>query len=220
MPRTHCLLPLLLFASFLLIAFACKKEVPPTVINGKVTDKKTGEPIEGAVTDLDFTTEKTVSGSIKTEHIIVTLKTDTQGQFQYTHEDDFDGLFSQIYKTGYAPRSPVGKIRRSEVNNLEIQLIPKDAILRLKLSNDTGQFNAIYVILKNPSYGPLYGINLPHFPVMLPVGEKYTSYLHLPSEEFSQIYWGFSYFPGSYAAPFQDSVYLTLNDTTDFVISF
>lgn len=220
MTRTYSLLPPLLFASFLLIAFACKKETPPTVINGKVTDKKTGEPIEGATAIVDFTTEETVSGSIKIRHTTITLKTDAQGKFQYTHESDFDGISSEISKAGYAPRSPLGKIKRGEVNNLEVQLIPKDATLRLELSNDTGQFTAIYVVLKNPSYGTLYGINLPQFPVVLPIGEKHTAYFDLPSEEFSQVYWGFSYFPGSYATPFQDSVYLTLNDTTDFVISF
>lgn len=45
--------------AFCILLFACEKEkASPTVINGKVTDKKTGEPIEGAAAIIDFTIEK------------------------------------------------------------------------------------------------------------------------------------------------------------------
>jgi len=220
MPKPLHLISSILLSSFLILLFACGKEAPaPTVINGKVTDKKTGEPIEGAKVYIDFRTEKQVSGSLVTEHEYVSLSTDAQGEFQYTHDANYTNTYSEIGKVGYAPQSPLN-IRKGEVNNLGIQLIPNDAILRLELINDTGQFDAIYVVLKNPSYGPLYGINLPHFPVVVPIGEKYTTYFYLPSEEFSQIYWGFTYFPGSSAAPFRDSVYLVMDDTTSFTISF
>lgn len=221
MPKPIRFISPLLLSAFCILFFACGKENPsPTVINGKVTDKKSGLPIEGASIDIDFQTEKQVSGSLVTEHEYVSLSTDAQGEFQYTHDADYTRTYSDIGKTGYAPRSPLGKIKRGEVNNLEIQLVPKDGTLRLELSNDMGQFDAIYVVLRNPSYGPLYAINLPQFPVVLPVGEKYTTYFDLPSEEFSQIYWGFTYFSGSYAAPFRDSVYLTLHDTTTYKLTY
>ncbi|HRI58183.1 MAG TPA: hypothetical protein PK228_00590 [Saprospiraceae bacterium] len=220
MPKSIRFISLLFFAAFFLLLFACGKEDPsPTVINGKVTDKKTGEPIEGAAIGIDFQTEKTVSGSLKTEHEYVSLSTDAQGEFQYTHNADYTYTNSDIGKQGYAPQSPL-KIKKGEVNILEIQLIPEDATLRLELSNDSGQYGAIYVVLKNPSYGSLYAINLPQFPVTLPIGEKYVTYFALPSEEFTKVHWGFTYFPGASAAPFRDSVYLTVNDTTDYILSF
>jgi hypothetical protein len=217
MPKPLHIISSILLSSFLILLFACGKEAPaPTVINGKVTDKKSGLPIEGVVINIDF---QQMSGLLVTKHEYKQFTTDQQGEFHYTHHSDYDGTYSDVGKGGYVTQSPLG-IKRGEVNNLKIQLVPKDGTLRLELINDTGQFDAIYVVLRNPSYGSLYAINLPQFPVVLPVGEKYTTYFDLPSEEFSQIYWGFTYFPGSSAAPFRDSVYLALHDTTSFTISF
>jgi len=171
----------LLLLSFLILLFACGKEASgPTVINGKVTDKKSGLPIEGAVINIDF---QQLSGLIVTNHEYKQFATDQQGEFHYTHNSDYDGTYSDVGKGGYVTQSPLG-IKRGEINNLEIQLVPKDGTLRLELSNDTGQFDSIYMLLRNPSYGPLYAINLPQFPVVLPAGEKYTTYFDLPSEEF------------------------------------
>jgi hypothetical protein len=152
-------IPPLLLTAFFIFLFACgKEETPPTVINGKVTDKKTGEPIEGAAVIIDFTTEKTVSGSIKTEHETVTLSTDAQGEFHYTHDAYYTGMYSEVRKGDYVPRAHL-KIKRGEVNNLEIELVPKDGTLRLELSNENGQEDSIYVIIENPSFmleiGPL-----------------------------------------------------------------
>ncbi|MCW5921881.1 MAG: hypothetical protein KIS77_06015 [Saprospiraceae bacterium] len=105
MSKPICLLAPLLLSAFCILLFACEKEkTSPTVINGKVTDKKTGEPIEGAAAIIDFTIEKNVSGSIKTEHKTVTLSTDAQGEFHYTHDEDFDGIYSEVRKGGYVPR--------------------------------------------------------------------------------------------------------------------
>lgn len=223
MPRMHRLLPPLFISGFLLIASACKKELPPTAINGKVTDKRTGEPIEGASIYLEFHYESIRSGSLVTETDAVSLKTDSKGEFHHTQDSDFDGAFSDVYKAGYVGQFL--KFTRGQENNLDIKLAPRDGALRLEIYNETGQFDSVYVIVTNPSciagYGSLGKIFLGKFPVVLSTGQNYESYFKLPSEEFTKISWSFvNPYPYYLPTPFQDSVYLTLNDTTDFVISF
>lgn len=224
MPKPIRFISPLLLSTFFLLFFACGKEEPsPTVINGKVTDKKSGLPIEGASVIIDFTTEKSVNGSIKIEHETVTLSTDAQGEFQYTHDAYYTGMYSEVRKEDYVPRTHL-KIRRSEVNNLEIELVPKDGTLRLEISNENGQKDSIYVIIENPSFlleiGPLGEIYLDTFPLILAVGEKYVEYHDLPAEEFTKIHWGHDYFASSSTSPFQDSVLLILQDTTTYKLTY
>jgi len=89
----------LLLLSFLILLFACGKEASgPTVINGKVTDKKSGLPIEGAVINIDF---QQLSGLIVTNHEYKQFATDQQGEFHYTHNSDYDGTYSDVGKGGY-----------------------------------------------------------------------------------------------------------------------
>lgn len=107
---------------------------------------------------------------------------------------------------------------------MDIKLAPKDGMLRLEITNSTGQFDSIYVIIENPSFilggGSLGKIFLDKFPVVLFVGEKYVEYFDLPSEEFTKVHWGFTYFTSLSVAPFRDSTYLTLNDTTDYSLFY
>jgi len=224
MPKLlHIISPLLL-SSFLILLFACGKEAPaPTVINGKVTDKKSGLPIGAAEIDIDFRTDKQVSGSLVTEHDLVWFSTDAQGEFQYTHDADFTHTYSEIRKTGYVTQAPL-KIKRGETNNLEIKLAPYDGTLRLEITNETGQFDSIYMMIENPSRMlglGYFGIYTPkYFPVVLSSGEQHVEYLKLPSEEYTKIHWGFSYFPTLSASVFQDSVFLTLHDSTTYKLTY
>ena len=219
----HFVSPFVFSAFFILSLTYCKEE-PLTVINCKVTDKKSGATIEDAFVYMDFQTEKQVSGSLVTEHDYKIFNTDQQGEFHYTRDSDFERIFSYIGKPGYVDRYHLG-VKRGEVNDLEIKLAPYDGALRLEITNGTGQIDSIYVIIENPSLilgsgGPLGKIFLGEFPVVIPAGQKHIRYLNLPSEEFTKIHWGFSYFTSLNTSPFRDSVYLALHDTTSFTISF
>ena len=219
-PIRFIISPFLLSVFFILL-FACGKEEPsPTVINGKVTDKKSGEPIGGAEINIDFRYEGKDGADI---HDVKTLFTDDQGEFHHIQDSNYEGSYSEVRKSGYVPQSPLG-IKRAEVNDLNIKLSPNDGTLRLELSNDTGHFDSIYVLIENPSYisglGPLVNINLDKFPVILSLGEKYVAYFDLPSEEFTKVHWGFNYFSSYMNSSFRDSIFLTLNDTTDYLLSY
>jgi hypothetical protein len=211
----------LLFSVFSLLFFACgKEETPPTVINGKVTDKKTGEPIEGAEINIDFRYKGKDGAEI---HEVKTFFTDAQGEFHRTQDSDYEGSYSEVRKSGYATQISL-KFKRGEENNIDVKLAPIDGTLRLEVSNQTGQFSSIYVIVENPSFiaggGSLGKIFADSFPINLLVGEGYIEYFNLPSEEFTKVHWGFSYFTSLSASPFRDSIFLTLNDTTNFLLSY
>lgn len=208
----------LLFPAIWLLLFACEKETPPTVINGKVTDRKTGMPVEGAGIDIDFQTEKNVGGSLKTDHEYVSFSTDINGEFFYTHNSDFTRTYSVLQKTGYIRQEQL-TIIKGEINDLDIKLAPYDGVLRLIIKNEAGLFDSIYVNIENPSrvsgLGEYFGsIRLDQFPLYLSVGEQYTTHFNLTSEEFTKIQWGFTHFTLGSDAPFSDSVFLLLNDTT------
>jgi hypothetical protein len=214
---------LLLLSATSVLLFSCGKGDSPTVINGRVTDKKTGEPIEGAAIDIDFQTERTESGSMKTDHDYVGLSTDAQGEFQYTYEADYTRTYSELYKKSYGVYGPL-KIIKGRVSNLDIKLAPIDGVLKLELENQSGQYNSIYVIIENPSFiasrGFLGMVFTDVFPVPLPITGKHIEYFSLPSEEFTKIHWGFSYFTSSSGSSFKDSVFLSLNDTAIYKLAY
>jgi hypothetical protein len=218
----HFTSPLLLSA-FSILLFCCGKDVSPTVINGRVTDKKTGEPIEGASINIDFQTERTESGSIKTDHDYAGFSTDAQGKFEYIYEADYTRTYSEVYKKNYATYGPLKTIKGGS-SNLDIKLAPIDGILKLELENQTGQYNFIYVIIESPSFiasrGLIAKFFTDMFPVPLPIAGKHVEYFNLPSEEFAKIHWGFSHFTSFTTSEFRDSVYLTLHDTTAYKITY
>ncbi|MBK8192895.1 MAG: hypothetical protein IPK76_06725 [Lewinellaceae bacterium] len=217
MKKSIRLLASLLFPAIWLLLFACEKETPPTVINGKVTDRKTGMPVEGARIDIDFQTEKTVSGSLKTDHEYVSFSTDAQGKFHYTHNADYTSTYSELYKEGYGSYGPL-IIEKGETNDLDITLSPIDGTLRLEITNQSGQFDSIYIIIESPSLidGPVNSekIFTDTFPVTLPFNGTHIEYFDLPSEEFTKIHWGFVYFTSLSESVYIDSVFLALHDTT------
>lgn len=227
MPKPLRFISPLLLLAFSILLFACgKEETPPTVINGKVTDKKTGTPIEGATFNVDFCYEINNNGSIVIEHVSKYLNTDQQGEIHYTHDSNWDYIcYSDASKEGYIGHPYLG-IKRGEENNIDIKLIPRDGVLRLNVVNTDGQYDSIWVALDNPSYtseaqGLPYRILLSEFPLILSQGESHIENFNLTSEEFTKIYWGFSnILPMFTSAPFRDSIYLILNDTTDITISF
>jgi hypothetical protein len=215
--------PLLLLA-FSLLLFACgKEEASPTVINGKVTDKKSGLPIEGAEIYVEFFQEAK-NGNVLT--LPKTIITNENGEFSHTEASTCDGIgLTTVTKKKYNTRAHLN-IKCNQANDLDIKLVPKDGVLRLNVVNLNGSHDSIWIIIENPSktieaQGFTSRILLNEFPLVLLQGDEYVEIFDLTSEEFTKIYWGFeNIFPTFPLAPFQDSVYLILNDTTNFVVSF
>lgn len=103
---------------------------------------------------------------------------------------------------------------------MNVQLIPVDGFLRLVLKNDSGQHDSVYVSIYNATvFSEGLGLEGPIYPVALSVGNTFSESFAFPSEENADIYWSFNKFTFP-DAPFHDSIFLSTNDTTEFVISF
>jgi hypothetical protein len=213
------LLSLCLLGAFLLSS--CDKG-EPTVIQGVVTDRKTGAPVEGATVECYVAYDVTDSGHSKY------AKTDSNGKFYfYFPGDDYYTLrIDYVDKTNYLTLySPFG-IQQGKENNVECSIMPLDGRFKLIAENMSGTTDTLYYwfsikSLQNefPWYGGLTGYKRAEkLPVLM--GEQTIKWLDTPSEEYGYLYWGTGYFSDYLTAPFLDSVYLAPQDTAELVIQF
>ncbi len=211
-----CCFPIL----FLLVSTAsCKK---PTIVTGTVTDRKTGTPIEGAEIEFQFKQKKNDSADI---YVFETVVTDIMGRFTYENDAEI-GMFAAL-KSGYVQKgygTLVAAINQCEANDVSISLIPLDGRLNLIIENSTGQFDSIYVKIYSPSvYSEATitkgSVNLHRDTPAIESGEVQTFNVWIASEEYAHIYWGFSPITNLTLAPFHDSIYITKNDTTHYLLS-
>lgn len=208
------------FLLLLFFMFACKKDALPTVIEGKVTDKKTGLPVANAFIDCSG-----YKGQNNNQiHKDYSTSSDFHGNYKVEIPNEYRVSFPVIYKPGYLPKvDPAGllTIKIGEINTIDALLIPTDGFLRLNLKNDTGIHDSIYVTMFNKVLD-MEGLGLTgpeQFPVILLPGDMYEELFALPIDEKVKIYWGFEKFTGL-NAPFQDSISLTFQDTLNFTILY
>lgn len=213
--------PLLLSVfSLLLLLLACgKEEAGPTVIKGRITDKKTGAPIEGVYIEcIGFKGE---GGNQIIEDFSV--YSDNFGDYETMIPQEYRISFPRVYKPGYLPKiDPNGAttIQVGNINIVNVQIIPTDGFLRLKISNDMAQHDSIYLKIFSPTMSSEgLGVKGPNYPVVLASDAAHEEIFAFPSDEHVKIHWGFAKFVIT-GAPFVDSVFLPENDTTDFTISF
>jgi len=211
----------ILLTAVLLLQFSCGKELPPTVIKGQVTDKKTGAPIEGTTLTFEFYYSGSDGNEINATRY---TKTDFEGRYYLSQTSDYSDIWSsEASKIGYVGHL-IHNIIRGKENIIDASLSPKDGTLLLNVKHPIGPIDSVYVMIGNPTFIQEYesqGKILPEkFPIIISAGEVYNQYFDLPAEEYTRVYWGGSYFPALKYAPFYDSVYLKLKDTTTFTLSF
>lgn len=203
---------------FLLGLGACEKG--NTIINGTITDAKTGLPIQGASISYGvFEGPKSVGA--------VEQFTDNDGKFtiETGNRANFSGL--TIMKTGYVKKQGFGTTYTSgTTNNIAIIMYPKDGILKLIVKNTSSQTDSIYVGAYSPiqdaEYDISQGIAAYHPFVIQGMMQEFITF-KMASEETVDIYWGFTPMTTNASIksfPFHDSKYIGQNDTTVFNISF
>jgi hypothetical protein len=201
---------------------ACKKS---TVLNATVVDKKTGSPL--ALADVTLQVRKIPKGS--SSELLVFKHSDADGHVYYENEIDFN-VFA-VSKEGYLNIGPgrtfLPGLVQNKVNDYTIEMIPYDGLLRLKIENITGQYNAIYVSLRSPTaadHSPMPGGGYVGFftpPIPFSVGVSYSKDFIVLAEEHLEIYWSHTPLPNPpNTAPFHASVYINRLDTTNYTITF
>ena len=208
--------------SLLLIFFlSCHKE-SFTIINGTVTDAKTGLAIVGAAIDYGIL----LLGSGMPGQIHST-SSDAEGNFtiKYGKDEGISGF--QINKPGYLTRfSPIGEgveIIKGQENNVVYILHPWDANLRFIFKNSFQESKSVYLEAQCKSLLEVYG-ELPFvipqpYPRVLAPNTQDTLDLPFLSDEMIYIYWDVVKYAPPSQASFQDSVYLSHGDTAVFELT-
>ncbi len=203
---------------------ACHKETKPTVVNGTVVDKKTGAGIDDAVVTFSIYHQ---NNEPDFPYQFVTVATDVNGKFSYENSSP-TGLFN-IDKEGYLTKGAGGiyiGLIQGEVNDITIPLIPIDGILRLNIKNVLGQHDSIFIGIYSKSldtetsFSKGYVVfEKPQLPFA--IGEIFEKDIPLASGENIHVWWSFEQPTASFqSAPFQDSIFIKMNEITPYSISF
>lgn len=218
------------FISYLLFAFAafvslfqfCTKDQDSIIICGKVTDSKTGAPIEkawiycyGHTGPIDKEVFKDFS-----------VYTDETGYYCTEIPSGYSFSFESVWKESYLVKIfPITfsgtTIVKGDTTKLNIQLIPTDGFLRLTLDNVSGAADSLYLKFSSPTtIAENLGLKqLKPYPTIIKVGASYTGFFAFPSGEDLGIYWDTQPFQNT-SAPYNKSVFLAPNDTVEVVIEF
>jgi hypothetical protein len=203
-----------LIGAFLFVQVACKDR--STVIEGYITDKVTGAPIEGAA--LDYLIKYGTDPGSRQE----STYSDASGFYSITVPPNSRWDIYSVFKEGYLQKiSPVmgHYFESGKVNTLNVELIPRDGVIRLIANNSIPGNDTLYVgffsqltedefQLSGYSYSERY-------PIVLTPNATYEEIINLTSEEMIRIFWR------AYPLPTQkDSVFLHRLDTLLYTINF
>ncbi len=215
--------PFVCFLLTLMLALmSCGKDDDPTVVKGRITDRKTGEPIEGA--------SILVGGKKPATHgqdgffVQPCTNSNASGGFTCIIEGYFTS--SQIDKVGYVTKkNGIKGIENGEENNIEINLAPRDGTLKLEIQNMSGQHDTLYAyiysVTEDIEANGFYAYTaIKQYPLVINQGETYSETFHLASPEMIEIRWGFEQPPYQIKPPFQDSILVATNDTVTYILSY
>lgn len=222
MPRMLRLVCLSSFVIFFFWLLGCKKESDaPTIIVGKVTDAKSGLPVEKAILEC---------GAYKGEigHEIFkdfTTSSNAQGQYEIIVPNDYNrvGLY-RAYKAYYLTKilpAGVAPLSIGDSNTVDIEMIPTDGFLRLSIRNAAPEHDSIFIKFLSPTtISEGLGIMpLKNYPLVLPINKDHFEIIEFPSDESIIIYWDFKSFSDTNALN-NYNIYLPAKDTVDFLIEY
>ena len=202
----------------LLVLSACQKD-SPTIINVTITDAKTGTIIEGAKVSYSLVDKNYQTGS---DH---SIKSDPSGNFTITIANDLQFYSFLINKLGYVPKFRLDEVYvKGDVNDVEVKLHPKDAVLRLIYENSSGQEKPIYLQAQSntfiEAYGALPFIVTRPYPHISQPNSKDTLDYPFTSDEWIRLFWDFAPYSKTSLSQYQDSLYLSKGDTATYIILF
>lgn len=206
---------------FLFSVASCDKD-KTTTVNGTVVDKVTGMPLKDASITFSVYYKDNPSPN---DYDFPSVSSDQLGQFNFSSSEPLH--IHEISKGGYLFKGQgpgISAIKLGEINEVKIEMVPKDGMLKLNINNSSGVLDTIYIGICSPlqeaEFYPSYGVFFRESFIVENLN-YFDKILSLASEETITVYWGFS--PLQFdikTAPFHDSVYVTRNDTTMFNISF
>ncbi|MDX1911921.1 MAG: hypothetical protein SFV22_10570 [Saprospiraceae bacterium] len=209
-----------LFPSVLLalLFVACKEKT--TLVNGRVVDKHTGQAIDSAVVVFRITSK---DDPYNTRDISV--YSDHDGRFYFESELSL-GIY-WVIKEGYLQKgvgTHVVDIEQHKMNDIVIEMIPKDGFLSINCINSTGSedtlYLGIYSGLQDSELGLTNGV-MARDTVIVGNNSTVSRLTGLASGETVEIYWDFIPLPFYITeAPNRGSAIIVREDTAAFDIFF
>lgn len=199
---------------FLLFTAACDKA---SCIQGTVTDLKTGQPISDAQVKLHYQYSET--GSLKNQE--ATVSTDASGQFSYSADRKHSERIGvwEVAKAGYSGAFDAER-EEGDCDDIQIKLVPYDGLFKLKIVNETGTYNSVYIQVSGnckASYGYEGYHSVAPQPLELLPGASHTQTFNGCVGDSATIRWKFIKL-GPWMAV--GSVLIASTDTTFFQIAY
>lgn len=198
---------------------SCQKD-KTTTVNGTVVDKVTGEPLDSVLINFRI---KVNNDAFQDD--FVSIYSDINGEFSFSHEKPFS-LFT-LEKKGYLLKGPGAEfptINYGKTNEVIVNMIPRDGLLKLLLHNP-GQFaDTVYVYIYSPQqqaeYEMTYGVII-NYPFFVQGFSSQSRTFNLASDETVDIYWGPNQLASSQimSAPNHSSIYINKADTANVSIN-
>lgn len=197
----------------------CKAEDDSTIIQGKVIDGNTGQPVDLAEVLFSSHPKSDDGFHQVTDH---TILTDVGGNFtiEVTPEIELTGSFT-FRKNGYNSLIKWDfNFKENETNDIVIHFWKQNSWLKLSMRNSLVQDDSLFISLSNKTvYPQIFPGNIQDFPVMLTFGEERTSYFPFSYGTYTTIKWGTSL--GMYQQHATlDSILMPDLDTIDFIINY
>ncbi|MCC7246072.1 MAG: hypothetical protein IT269_10355 [Saprospiraceae bacterium] len=215
---------LFLLISTLFLTWQChKNDQITTTVNGRVYDRVTGEPIEGA--HIIFKVNKDNAGEIK--EYVQSSGPDGAYSISHTGEEPEKIKHYSTGKDGYLGLGEVPVQFNEGKNVLDFNLLARDGVLCISLQHHFSSEDSIYIKCFNNAYKTYSGIQSPSNSTQLKyesvsVGMTKKIWITLlPGDFQTYIQWGQER-PANNVFSFnhQDSIYLPRFDTTTFNIIY
>ncbi|MCC7246000.1 MAG: hypothetical protein IT269_09995 [Saprospiraceae bacterium] len=171
-----------------------KNDLVTTTITGRVYDRVTGEPIEGAYLNFNVYGSQDESIGVVIKEYNVTTGID--GIYRVIHIGDEDERMHHwlTHKTGYMPMLLVSGEKQGVENNIDYGLTPQDAKLSLKINHTTSDQNVLYVKCYNDAYKDQAGVNPVSYSgyflkIDLPMNQTLDTSVYLPGNWTTHVLW-------------------------------
>ena len=197
-----------------------------TVVSGRITNIRTGNPVVGMPVTLNVYNGNEPRDSSDPKKVGDTsINTDANGEYALEYSGvGIDGASLWLdgggFCTSFFDADFSDKVKTNGSSEVNIQIDSIDGNLQLILQNLSGQSDKLYLRVDCDATGEKgYACCSFNFNNTIPAGQSDTVTFRISAGRFVPVYWGETIFTG-WNAPRVDSVFCQRNQTTPMVISF
>lgn len=188
-----------------------------TSIKGIIKNARTGEPIEGATgwVKYKYRAGITYDGGMR-------FTTGPDGQFSFSEKNIYMTQVEVDWLNGFALKMRrEGSVEDNECNELTVLATPRDGILKMTITNESGTADSLFLLVINDGdfipYIQVYAQKPQVYPMKLAQNEQTIAYFSTCKGESTLVKWAFN---GSFHNQQKDTIQILMSDTTGFDFSY